>query len=126
MVFYHQGGTIRIVYGDHVVEDPMSIWPKLIARTVIPVSQWLSVISRDVQFSPQDDVETYYAIEQPDYLVGVPVTPGERILLVRQYRPALEKFSLELPAGMGGTRTPQQPWLANSWRRRVMRRSRSN
>jgi ADP-ribose pyrophosphatase len=100
MVFYHQGGTIRIVYGDHVVEDPMSTWPKLIARTVIPVSQWLSVISRDVQFSPQGDVETYYAIEQPDYLVGVAVTPGERILLVRQYRPALEKFSLELPAGL--------------------------
>jgi ADP-ribose pyrophosphatase len=83
-----------------MVEDPMSTWPKLIRRTVIPVSRWLSVISRDVQFASQDDAETYYAIEQPDYLVGVAVTPEDRILLVRQYRPAVETFCLELPAGL--------------------------
>jgi ADP-ribose pyrophosphatase len=81
-------------------EEPMSTWPKLIGRKVIPVSRWLSVISREVQFSPQGHAETYYAIEQPDYLVGVAVTAEERILLVRQYRPALEEFSLELPAGL--------------------------
>jgi ADP-ribose pyrophosphatase len=78
----------------------MSNWPKLIARRVTPVSQWMTIVSRDVQFSQGAMVETYDAIEQPSYLAAVALTPEGRVLLVRQYRPAIERFSLELPAGM--------------------------
>jgi ADP-ribose pyrophosphatase len=52
------------------------------------------------QFSPGADAETYYAIEQPSYVTAVALTPEGRILLVRQYRPAIERFSLELPGGL--------------------------
>ena len=75
-------------------------WPKLMGSKRIPVSPWLEVIARDVQFFPQSAIETYYAIAQQDHLVGMAVTPEGRILLVRQYRPAIERFSLELPAGL--------------------------
>jgi ADP-ribose diphosphatase len=78
----------------------MSTWPRLVARRVTPMSRWMTIVSRDVQFSPGAAAETYYAIEQPDYLAAVALTPEGRILLVRQYRPAIERFSLELPAGM--------------------------
>jgi ADP-ribose pyrophosphatase len=78
----------------------MTNWPRLIARRVVPVSQWMTIVSRDVQFSQGAAAETYYAIEQPDYVAAVAITPEGRILLVRQYRPAIERFSLELPAGM--------------------------
>ena len=78
----------------------MSDWPKLVARRLTPVSQWMTIISRDVQFSPDAPGETYYAIQQPSYLAAVALTPEGRILLVRQYRPAIERFSLELPAGL--------------------------
>jgi ADP-ribose pyrophosphatase len=78
----------------------MVSWPKLTGRKLIPVSPWLDVIARDVQFFPASAVETYYAVSQPHYLVALAVTPEGRILLVRQYRPAIERFSLELPAGM--------------------------
>jgi ADP-ribose pyrophosphatase len=59
----------------------------------------MTVVSKDVQFSPGARIETYYAIEQPSYLATVAVTEG-RILLVRQYRPAIERYSLELPGGL--------------------------
>jgi ADP-ribose pyrophosphatase len=75
-------------------------WPKLMGNRRIPVSPWLEVLARDVQFSPESAPETYYAIAQPHYLVALAVTPEGRVLLVRQYRPAIERFSLELPAGM--------------------------
>jgi ADP-ribose pyrophosphatase len=78
----------------------MTNWPKLTARRVTPVSQWMTIVCRDVQFSPGAAVETYYAIEQPSYLTAAALTPEGRILLVRQYRPAIERFSLEFPAGM--------------------------
>jgi ADP-ribose pyrophosphatase len=81
-------------------EGRMTNWPRLIARRVVPVSQWMTIVSRDVQFSQGAVAETYYAIEQPDYVAAVAITPEGRILLVRQYRPAIERFSLELPAGM--------------------------
>lgn len=51
-------------------------------------------------------------IQHPGAVVLVPVLPGEAgpvVLMLRQYRPALEKTILELPAG---TREPDEPWLA--------------
>ena len=77
----------------------MTDWPKLTARRHAPVSEWMTVVSKDVQFSPGARIETYYAIEQPSYLATVAMTEG-RILLVRQYRPAIERYSLELPGGL--------------------------
>jgi ADP-ribose pyrophosphatase len=77
----------------------MSTWPRLIARRVTPVSQWMTIVSRDVQFSAGGGIETYDAIEQPNFVAAAALTPEGRILLVRQYRPAIERFSLELPAG---------------------------
>jgi ADP-ribose pyrophosphatase len=75
-------------------------WPKIITTNRIPVSRWLEVVTRDVQLTAESTVETFYAISQPNYLAALALTPENRILLVRQYRPAIEAFSLELPAGM--------------------------
>lgn len=35
----------------------------------------------------------------PDYVTVLPVTPEHEVILVRQYRPAIDSDSLELPAG---------------------------
>ncbi|MBK3665389.1 NUDIX hydrolase [Bradyrhizobium diazoefficiens] len=74
--------------------------PKILKVERTTISPWLEVIARDVSFSSESAVETYYSIAQPDYVAVLAVTPDSRILLVRQYRPAIERFSLELPAGM--------------------------
>lgn len=74
--------------------------PKILKVERTTISPWLEVIARDVCFSSGSAAETYYSIAQPDYVAVLAVTPDSRILLVRQYRPAIERFSLELPAGM--------------------------
>jgi ADP-ribose pyrophosphatase len=94
------GRAFTHVFTSSMGRNMVDGWPKLTRSKLIPVSPWLDVIARDVQFFPESAVETYYAISQPTYLVALAVTPEGRILLVRQYRPAVERFSLELPAGM--------------------------
>lgn len=50
-------------------------------------------------------------IDHPGAVVVVPLLPGEdgpQVLMLRQYRPALERTILELPAG---TREADEPWL---------------
>jgi 8-oxo-dGTP pyrophosphatase MutT (NUDIX family) len=60
----------------------------------------MSIIAREVEFSRGAPVEVYHAVEQADYIAVVAVTRGGKIPIVRQYRPALEAFSWELPAGL--------------------------
>lgn len=42
----------------------------------------------------------YYSLRLPDYTAVVAVTEERRVLAVRQYRPAVERYTIELPAGL--------------------------
>ena len=64
------------------------------------VSPWVEIIEREVEFEPGAAAELYHAIDQQDYIAIVARTPNGTIPIVRQYRPALEDFTWELPAGM--------------------------
>jgi ADP-ribose pyrophosphatase len=75
-------------------------WPRIKSRHTTTVSPWTSIIAREVEFSPDAPAETYHAVVQSDYIAIVAMTPNGRIPIVRQYRPALEAFSWELPAGL--------------------------
>jgi ADP-ribose pyrophosphatase len=78
----------------------MTDWPKIKSRRTIEVSPWMKVIEREVEFAPGGKSELYHAVGQQDYIAIVALTPEGRIPIVRQYRPALEQFTWELPAGM--------------------------
>lgn len=75
-------------------------WPKIVSRSILKISPWMNVIARDVEFSPGAKPETYHAVGQQDYLAILAITPDGYIPLIRQYRPAIESFLLELPAGL--------------------------
>ncbi|HWP27147.1 MAG TPA: NUDIX hydrolase [Xanthobacteraceae bacterium] len=75
-------------------------WPKIRSRRVTALSPWMDVIERQVEFAPGAPLETYHSIGQRDYLAILALTPDGRIPIVRQYRPALETFTWELPAGL--------------------------
>ena len=75
-------------------------WPKIRSRHVQTISPWMEIIAREVEFSPGQPAETYHAVGQQDYIAIVARTPDGRIPIVRQYRPAVEAFSWELPAGL--------------------------
>jgi len=75
-------------------------WPKIKARRNTTISPWMTIIEREVEFSAGAPTELYHAIDQQDYIAIVAMTPEGKIPIVRQYRPALERFTWELPAGM--------------------------
>jgi 8-oxo-dGTP pyrophosphatase MutT (NUDIX family) len=75
-------------------------WPRIRSRRITAVSPWMSIIAREVEFSRGAPVEVYHAVEQADYIAIVAITRSGKIPIVRQYRPALEAFSWELPAGL--------------------------
>ncbi|MBM3526579.1 MAG: NUDIX hydrolase [Alphaproteobacteria bacterium] len=75
-------------------------WPKIRARRTTTISPWMDVIAREVEFEPGAEPQIYHAVGQRDYLAIVALTADGRIPLVRQYRPAVEAFTWELPAGL--------------------------
>src|SRR3954470_15097001 len=77
-----------------------SDWPRILKRTTTAISPWLELIVRHVVFSAESAPETYHSVRTPDYVIALAVTTDGRIRLVSQYRPALEAFTLEPPAGL--------------------------
>jgi len=75
-------------------------WPKIKARRTTTISPWMDIIAREVEFAPGEPPQVYHAVGQLDYLAIVAQTPDGRLPIVRQYRPALEAFTWELPAGL--------------------------
>ena len=75
-------------------------WPKITRQRATRVSPWMEIIEREVEFKPGAKPETYHAIGQQDYIAIVARTPDGMIPIVRQFRPAFERFTWELPAGM--------------------------
>lgn len=71
------------------------IMPHIDRRKRVYSTPWFHLIEKN--FSGAAD--PYYAIELPDYVSLVALTTKGDILLVRQYRPAVEKSMLELPSG---------------------------
>jgi 8-oxo-dGTP pyrophosphatase MutT (NUDIX family) len=75
-------------------------YPRIRSRRTTEVSPWVSIIAREVEFSRRQPPQVYHAVEQPDYISIVALTRGGKIPIVRQYRPALEGYAWELPAGL--------------------------
>ena len=91
-------------------------WPRVTSRQTIKISPWVDIVAREVEFAPGAAPEVYHAITQQDYLAIVARTPSGHFPIVRQYRPALESFTWELPAGLA---EPQED-LAEGCRRELL------
>jgi ADP-ribose pyrophosphatase len=63
------------------------------ARSVLE-TPWFTVIAQSLP-----DGKPYYMLELPDYVSIVATTADQQLLLVRQYRPVVERYTIELPSG---------------------------
>lgn len=75
-------------------------FPKVVAVRRHRQSPWVTILERDVLFAPGGDAQTYHALAIADYVAVLALTPAGRVPIVRQYRPAVEGFTWELPAGL--------------------------
>jgi 8-oxo-dGTP pyrophosphatase MutT (NUDIX family) len=57
---------------------------------------WFQVLGKTMR----QGEEPYYSLKLPDYSAVVALTGDQRVLIVRQYRPAVEHDTLELPSGL--------------------------
>ena len=76
----------------------------IVPRPVLLDTKWFKVVAQ-----PQPDGDPYYMLELPDYVSVIAMTPSREILLVRQFRPVVERQTLELPSGhIEGTESPEE------------------
>ena len=57
---------------------------------------WFQVLGKTMR----EEEEPYYSLRLPDYAAVVALTEEKRVVIVRQYRPAVEHHTLELPSGL--------------------------
>src|SRR5438552_14299008 len=69
--------------------------PRIHAREVVFATRWFDVVAKHTDVDP----EPFYALDLPDYVSVMAIDAADRVLLVRQFRPAVEASVLELPSG---------------------------
>jgi 8-oxo-dGTP pyrophosphatase MutT (NUDIX family) len=74
--------------------------PRVVCITTQTISPWVVLNERCVAFKPGKRNEFYHSLALDDYVTILAVSNEGTIPLVRQYRPAVEGFTLELPGGI--------------------------
>jgi ADP-ribose pyrophosphatase len=57
---------------------------------------WFQILAKTMR----EGESPYYSLKLQDYSAVVAVTDDQEVLIVRQYRPAVERYTLELPSGL--------------------------
>ena len=71
---------------------------RIAATRLEKLSPWVTVAAHDVEVDGK--IATYHSLRQADYVTILPVTAQDEVILVRQFRSALGKISIELPGGI--------------------------
>jgi ADP-ribose pyrophosphatase len=74
-------------------------YPRIVRRTDTAVSPWVALVEKAVEFTPGAELQTYHCLTQRPYVGMLAQTTEGLIPVVRQYRPAVEEFTWEFPAG---------------------------
>jgi len=72
-------------------------WQLLRTDTILS-TPWISVDKNQYKITNDVIVDDYYIVKRSDFVIVVAIKEG-KLLLVRQYRPATDRFYLALPAG---------------------------
>jgi ADP-ribose pyrophosphatase len=75
------------------------VYPAILSRETTRLSPWVELVKKTVQFGENEVPEVYHFITQADYVHVLAQIPDGRIPIVRQYRPCVEDFTWEFPAG---------------------------
>jgi ADP-ribose pyrophosphatase len=71
------------------------------------LSPWATLVSRVIE-RPGSGMQTYHSLAQSDYVSVLALTADGRVPLVRQYRPAVQRITLELPGGLLDSQEPPE------------------
>jgi ADP-ribose pyrophosphatase len=74
-------------------------YPRIVSTATTQVSPWVTIAEKTVQFAAGETSHVYHCLRQAAYVAVLATTPDRLIALVRQYRPCVEDFTWEFPAG---------------------------
>ncbi len=74
-------------------------WERLRSETLLE-TPYFALRSERLRLPDGAVKEAYYVLERPDAAIIFPLTKEGEVVLVRQYRPPLERMELGLPAGL--------------------------
>jgi ADP-ribose pyrophosphatase len=85
-----------------ILEENM---PLITSRSVELTTPWFDLVAKRIHV----DEPPYYSLRMSDYVSVIALTAEQQVVLVRQYRPAVECHTLELPSGhVDADETPEQ------------------
>jgi ADP-ribose pyrophosphatase len=70
--------------------------PRITDRQVAFSTPWFDVVAKQVD----GETSPHYTVQPFDYVTVIAVDVAGEFLLVKQYRPVVEDFTIELPSGM--------------------------
>lgn len=77
----------------------MSDAPVIKSRDILTLSPWVTLVERTV-VDEHGQLKQFHSLRQSDYVTVFAETQESEIVLVRQFRPALEAYTLEFPGGL--------------------------
>jgi ADP-ribose pyrophosphatase len=80
-----------------MVKRSGAMTPAIVSRETVLTTPYFRLVGKRLE--GQLESEPHYALEMLDYVSIVALTAGGDLVLVRQFRPAVETVTLELPAG---------------------------
>ena len=69
---------------------------KPLKTEVVFTTPWFDLLAKTMNAGEAP----YYSLRLPEYAAIIAITDDQRVLAVRQYRPALERYTIELPSGI--------------------------
>jgi len=81
-------------------------WTLLNSRMVFN-SRWVALRQDTVQLPDGLEVDDYFVSVRPDVANVFPLTPDDRVVLVKQYKHGIQQITLELPAGTFSDESPE-------------------
>jgi len=62
------------------------------------LNKWVSLVTKEVKFNKKKQI--YYFLKSCDYVAILAVTKNKKIPIVKQFRPAIGKYTWEFPGGL--------------------------
>jgi|SRR5712664_1213035 len=74
-------------------------FPRIVRRKTTVLSPWVTVLEKEVRFREDDQPAVYHSVTQSPYVAVFGMTRSGQVPIVKQYRPAVEAYTWEFPAG---------------------------
>ena len=73
---------------------------RVLSRSASTVSPWVRLETVEAVMPGSSKTEIYHGLAQPDYVNVMCLHAGGDIVLVRQYRPIIDRWTVEFPGGL--------------------------